>query len=86
MSIKFYTENKTFFLDGKGFTYAFKINENDFAEHSYFGETIGHDDISYVRHAGSGSTQATIPGKDDHFYSSYMPEVAFHGTGDYREP
>ncbi len=86
MSIKFNEKTKTFYLDGKGFTYAFKINENNVAEHLYFGETIAHDDISYVRHGGSGSTQATIPGRDGHFYSTYLPEIAFHGTGDYREP
>ncbi len=86
MSIKFIEKTKTFFLDGKNYTYAFKINENNVAEHLYFGSKIAHDDISYTRNAGSNSCRATIPGLDDNFYSDYMPEIAFYGTGDYREP
>ena len=35
MAIEFIESTKTFFLDGKGMTYAFYINEYGFAEHLF---------------------------------------------------
>ena len=86
MSINFCEKTKTFYLDGKDYTYAFKINENDYAEHLYFGSKIAHEDISYVRNSSSNSCNATIPGKDGNFYIDCMPEFSFFGTSDFREP
>ncbi|MBR2633101.1 MAG: hypothetical protein IKD29_06630 [Lentisphaeria bacterium] len=64
MSITFNTETKTFFLDGKGITYAFAINELGYLEHLHFGARISHDDLSYTRTGGGISCIATIPGID----------------------
>ncbi len=88
MGIFYQKETKTFYLDGKGYSYVFKVNEYGVLEHLYFGKTIAHDDVSYIRDRGTNSTEATIPGIDDGdaFYNRFMPEVAFFGTGDYREP
>lgn len=89
MAIKFYEKTKTFFLDGKGVTYAFKIDEFDFAEHTYYGKTIAHDDLTYtMRETGCGGQGATFPGNHPSRlgYHSLQPEISFFGTSDYREP
>ena len=91
MSITFDKSTKTFYLDGKNVTYAFFINDLDYAEHLYFGAKIGHDDLTYSRAVGATSTTATPPGKDkpwDHLnsYNMFPSEISFFGTGDYREP
>ena len=87
MSILFNESSRTFYLDGKGISYVFRINEYDYAEHLYFGASVGHDDISYLRTCGADSTTATIPGvRDGESYIHFAPELAFYGTGDYREP
>jgi alpha-galactosidase len=95
MAISYQESTKTFFLDGKGVTYAFCINDYDYLEHLYFGKTIGHDDIRYVRGCGGTDNNPKIPGvemKVGYAYGSldsyqyFAPELAFFGTGDYREP
>lgn len=89
MAIKFYPETKTFFLDGKNMTYAFRINDADFAEHCHFGSPIGHDDLSFCKMAGATSMAASVPGDAGSpmkSYGYYPPEITFYGTGDFREP
>ncbi|MBR2461296.1 MAG: alpha-galactosidase [Clostridia bacterium] len=89
MAILFDSRTKTFFLDGKGVTYAFMINKFGYAEHLYYGKTIGHDDLSHTRTRGAGSRDATIPGNDEgglNVYHYFPTELSFFGTGDYREP
>ena len=95
MAITYQESTRTFFLDGKGVTYAFCINNFDYAEHLYFGSTIGHDDIRYVRGSGGTANNAKIPGvvMDASYdysaidsYHFFPPELGFYGTGDYREP
>ena len=89
MSITFVKQTNTFYLDGKGVTYAFFVNNFGYLEHLYFGNTIGHDDLTYIRGRGCGSRDATVPGQDVGGINSYHyfpSELAFFGTGDYREP
>ena len=88
MSIKFCEKTKTFYLDGKGMTYAFYINDFGYAEHLYFGKTVAHDDLTFTRAYGMGSREATMPGIDNGHanYQSFPAEISFYGTGDYREP
>lgn len=90
MPISFNAENKTFYLDGKGYTYAFAVNEVGYLEHFYFGKPISHDDLVYTRTSGGVSCAATIPGLDTQdipvSYSFFQSELTFFGTGDYREP
>ncbi len=87
MAIYFNDQTRTFYLEGKDVSYVFRINEYDYAEHLHFGRRIGRDDISYLRTRGADSATATIPGNfDGYSYSNFAPELAFYGTGDYREP
>ena len=94
MAITYNESIRTFYLDGKGITYAFYINEFDYAEHLYYGKTIGHDDLRYTRGVWGGSSDATVPGYDVYAgadrpvksYNHFGSELTFFGTGDYREP
>lgn len=86
MSIKYEASTKTFFLDGRGVTYAFCINHLGYAEHLYWGESISHDNLLYspVRQP---ICQCSPPGMDeDVSYQFCEPEIVFFGSGDYREP
>lgn len=88
MSITFDHSTKTFYLDGKGLTYAFFINDGGYPAHLYFGAPITHDDIRFTLAGGSGSFVPTPAGNDDTnlSYMRFLPEYGFYGTGDYREP
>ena len=88
MAIYFDKATKTFYLEGKGITYAFFINNYGYAEHLYYGKRIPRDYIVYTRSGGTSSCRATTPGHDDRGMMSYNvmnPEITFFGTGDYRE-
>ena len=90
MAIKFDEVSRTFYLDGKDITYAFFINEYDYAEHLYYGKTIGHDDLRYTRGTFGGSAVVKLSRSDVKTavksYNHFGSELTFHGTGDYREP
>ena len=95
MAITYQESTRTFFLDGKGVTYAFCVNDYDYLEHLYFGKIIGHDDIRYIRGCGGTDNNPKIPGVKMEVgyaygsldsYQYFAPELAFFGTGDYREP
>lgn len=95
MAIQFEPTTNTFYLDGKGVTYAFCINEYGYAEHLYYGKRIGHDDLRAMRMLGATSYRTTPPGRDLNSSSKYgginsyhhfPAELAFFGTGDFREP
>ncbi len=88
--INFVSETKTFFLDGKDFTYAFYIGESGQLRHLYCGKKIAHDDLRYSVTCGASSRMASAPGRNDipayrTSYESYPPEITFFGTSDYRE-
>jgi alpha-galactosidase len=90
MAIHFDKTTKTFYLDGKSTTYAFYINNLGYAEHLYYGKSIGHDPIIYTRAHNFGSADATHPGGDKtngiSSYNRMGTELSFFGTSDYREP
>ena len=90
MAIKFDKVSRTFYLDGKDITYSFFINEYDYAEHLYYGKTIGHDDLRYIRGTFGGSAVVKLSRPDVKTavksYNHFGSELTFHGTGDYREP
>lgn len=94
MAINYQAEKKTFYLEGKGVTYAFFINEFGYAEHLYYGKRIGRDDLTYLRRSGGVSTAALVPGYEKQWlapmfnasYQDFPSELSFFGTGDYREP
>ena len=89
MAITFNEQTKTFYLDGKDMTYAFRVSESGFLAHLWCGCRIGHDDLSYHNARGRISFSATVPGATfptSRAYHCYHPEISFFGTCDYREP
>ncbi len=92
MSITYHQPSRTFYLEGKDISYVFFINHAGYAEHLYLGEKIPHDLLLFTRAAGPGAACATVPGRDDQgkvplcSYHEFSPELAFFGTGDFREP
>ena len=88
MAITFDKNTSTFFLDGKGITYAFTVNASGYPEHLYFGATVAHDPLFFTRSGGGGSCVPSIPGAFDPFvtYQNVPAELTFFGNGDYREP
>ncbi len=88
MAITYCPETRSFYLDGKGLTYAFFINEIGYPAHLYCGAPVAHDDLRFLCAAGGNSFCATPPGLDNGAFSymCYHPELGFFGTGDYREP
>ena len=90
MAIFFDNTTKTFYLEGKNYTYAFFINNYGYAEHLYFGKRIERDVLFYTRTTGDESKIAMVPGETGNApfnsYQRFPSELAFFGTGDYREP
>ena len=88
MSITFIKSQNTFYLDGKGVTYAVWINDAGYPCHMYFGDKITHDGLKHTRTGGRASRTSTPPGIDKvkYSYQYYLPEYSFFGTGDFREP
>ena len=88
MAITFIEAQNTFYLDGKGVTYAIMINKAGYPCHMYFGASITHDGLKHTRKIGRTSRTASPPSMDSEGYSyqNYLPEYAFFGTGDFREP
>ncbi len=88
MAITFNESTKTFYLDGKGISYVFKINAFDYAEHIYYGKSVPHDDLTHIMgQVGCHAALNSVPGKNGNIgYYGFKPEISFYGTGDYREP
>ncbi len=88
MSIIFNEQSKTFYLNGKGYSYVFRINAVGYPEHLHFGAPIPCEDVTFVQSFGGRSMIATPAGVDDAklSYHHTLPEIAFYGAGDYREP
>ena len=88
MSITYIESQKTFYLDGKGVTYAFAINSLGYPYHLYFGAPVTHDGLEHTRTVGRTSRLSSPAGMDKGSlsYEIHLPEYAFFGTGDFREP
>lgn len=61
MAIFYDQEYKTFYLDGKNITYAFRVNHIGYLEHLYYGSKIEHDYIGYTSCTGAHSFVVTAP-------------------------
>ena len=89
MAIYFDKETNTFFLEGKSTTYAFFVNNSSYLEHLYYGSKIGRDYILYTRGALNGSQEVRradgSTGGEINSFNKMGSELAYFGTGDYRE-
>ncbi|MBO5022778.1 MAG: alpha-galactosidase [Clostridia bacterium] len=89
MAVFYNEETKTFYLEGKGISYVFGINETNFPEHYYFGTRIGRDDLRYTTEHNIGdSAEAALPGQvhaGGKSYNLYRSEFSVYGNGELRE-
>ena len=86
MSIRFDDQNKTFYLSGKECSYIFRVNDEGYLEHLYYGKGLSEESLTYL-----------FDGLNNNFSPSYMDwknsclnaipqEYAIFGRGDYRTP
>jgi len=76
---------KTFFLDGKDFTYAVRVNSAGYLTRAYYGKKIEHADLSYFTRDIVTSFNTGIPGCKKQF-ANIMQEYSTEFLGDFREP
>lgn len=48
MSIRFNNENKSFYLTGKACSYIFRVNDEGYLEHLYYGKRVSEENLSYL--------------------------------------
>ncbi len=86
--ITYNEQQKSFLLTGKGYSYAFFINQMNTLQHLHYGAPIFPSDMSHLYKIGSGDTQTPNPENFNRNLSfDYTPsEFGFYARGDYREP
>lgn len=78
-------EQRSFFLQGRDFTYAMRVKASGYLYHTYYGKKIAPADLSYYKPAWVTSFNPTVPG-EKYPLASIMQEYATEYLGDYREP
>ena len=76
---------RSFFLDGKNFTYALRVASTGHLTRSYYGKKTAHADYSYYRPEIVKSFNPVIPGSKL-LFEDIMQEYSTEYLGDYREP
>ena len=86
MPISLCEKTKTFYLNGKDYTYAFCVSKFGFLNHLYYGAKIPCDDLSYtVRPEARGHCTNLPEGDRADSMEYYMNECPSYGRSDYRE-
>ncbi len=87
MGIKFEQKNKTFYLSGKGFTYAFCINNGGFLQHLYYGNRVGEDDLTHITYKTIRGHATNLPYTPrEESLDEISCELPTYGRSDFREP
>lgn len=86
MPISLCEKTKTFYLNGKDYTYAFCVSKFGFLNHLYYGAKIPCDDLTYtVRPEARGHCTNLPEGDRADSMEYYMNECPSYGRSDYRE-
>ncbi len=86
MSVLFREENKTFYLESKGLSYIFRVDDFGFLQHLYFGRRIAREDLSHiVLHAVRGHSAYLAHMGPENTYEVLSSECPLYGRGDFRE-
>ncbi|MCQ2491531.1 MAG: alpha-galactosidase [Lachnospiraceae bacterium] len=88
MSIRYLEQTKTFMLDTKSTTYQMKVDHLGYLMHTYYGETISDDDLSYLYiPADRGFSGNPYEAETDRTYSldTLPQEFSSNGVGDCRK-
>lgn len=85
MAIYFDKQTKTFYLESKESTYAFRVSEFGFLNHLYFGKKIARDDLNYSVYFQDRGHENFIAEGRLHSHNQYLNECPTIGRSDYRE-
>ncbi|MBQ3572872.1 MAG: alpha-galactosidase [Clostridia bacterium] len=87
MAIHYNEQIKTFYLESKGITYAFRINEMGFLQHLYYGKTIDREDLSFIEYISARGMNAYMPTAKwrGQSLNEYQNECPTFGRSDFRE-
>ncbi len=86
MGIKFNEQNKTFYINGKSFTYAFRVNKSGFLQHLYYGKKIAEDDLEHTIYRRIRGHAANNPFTDrEESFDEISCEFPMYGRSDFRE-
>ena len=84
--IKFNEKNNTFRLDTPNSTYCITVAKKGYIGHSYYGKTIGNDDISYLLRQFEYFMSDGEVFREKHTLLDFLPqELPTEGLGDFRE-
>ena len=85
--ISYDEENRIFQLDTQGTSYCIGIVDGGYAAHLYYGEKIGHTDLTYLlRLHDYVWPPSELPDEKTSFFDRLPQEYPVEGLGDYREP
>ena len=87
MAIYYDQENKTFTLSTKNTSYQMKVDTYGVLIHTYYGEKIGQEDMSYLvdlRDSGFSGNIYEAGNKRDYSLDTLPQEYSSSGVGDYR--
>ena len=86
MGIFYQNETKTFYLESKNVTYAFRVHEFGFLNHLYFGKRIPREDLRFSVYEVDRGHGIVLPqAKRNQSLGIYQNECPTYGRGDYRE-
>ena len=84
--IYFDNNTKTFFLESKDITYAFRISKFGFLNHLYYGKRIAREDLSHTVYQVDRGHGSNIAGaRRDESLNIYANECPTYGRSDYRQ-
>jgi len=84
--ITFNKEKKSLHLKTPASSYCFFITERGYIAHSYYGERLGEDDVSYLsRHKEYGFSDSEIFREKSSFLDMCPQELPTDGLGDFRD-
>ena len=84
--IYFNQESKTFYLESKDVTYAFRVHELGFLNHLYYGKRIAREDLAFSVYAIDRGHGTNLPyGNRRATMDIFQNECSTFGRSDYRE-
>ena len=86
MSIRFCEENKTFYLAGKEYSYIFRVNDEGYLEHLYYGKRLSEENLSWMFEKMHCSFSPCYMEWKEISLNVIPQEFATYGRGDYRIP
>ncbi len=86
MSIFYDPQKKSFYLESKGLSYLFKVDDYGFLQHLYYGKRIAREDLDFsVLRVARGHSAYLAQMGPENSYEILSSECPLYGRGDFRE-